>query len=156
MSVDQSLERAFPPHSIDPEGAFAEWGGTYVDAEAFRRGVRGKKWPDLDATFLERHHDALVFLGPHSIADYIPAYLAAVVRRAPELDAAPGFLLDILTRRGEDERFDARFARLTREQQRAVAHALEAYEREVAGSSRQADVTSALDSFWRAHGGGAG
>jgi hypothetical protein len=53
----ENLERAFPPRPIEPAGAFAEWGGTYVDAEAFRKGVRGKRWPELEVSFLE-HHDA--------------------------------------------------------------------------------------------------
>jgi hypothetical protein len=59
----ENLERAFPPRPIEPAHAFAEWGGTYVDAGAFRDGVRGKRWTELEASFLERHHDALVFFG---------------------------------------------------------------------------------------------
>ena len=34
--ASEDLKRAFPPHPIDPTNAFAEWGGTYVDATAFR------------------------------------------------------------------------------------------------------------------------
>ena len=47
------------------------------------------------------------------------------------------------------ERFDARFALLTPTQREAVASALTAYEVDVAGTSRQEDVTDALDSYWR-------
>jgi hypothetical protein len=38
----EDLNRAFPPHPIDPTNAFAEWGGTYVDATAFLDRVRAK------------------------------------------------------------------------------------------------------------------
>jgi hypothetical protein len=145
----ETLERAFPPQPVDPGAAFAEWGGTHVDAEAFREGVRGKRWTELEPAFLERHHDALVFLGPASIATYLPAYLAALVRRDPALSALPGFLLGVLTRGRDGERFDARFSELTSEQRRAVARVLAAHEAELAGSSRQEDVRVALDSYWR-------
>lgn len=149
------LERAFRPHPIDPAAAFAEWGGTYLDAARFSDGVRGKRWTELDAVFLEHHHDALVFLAPSAIGDYLPAYLAAVVRRDKALSAAPGFLFGVLTRGRDVERFDARFAKIAPDQRRAVARVLAAYEREVDGTARQGDVKAALDSYWRAEIGGA-
>lgn len=152
----QDLERAFPPRPIEPEGAFAEWGGTYVDAEAFRAGVRGKRWPEIDASFLERHHDALMFFGPSSIAEYLPAYVVALIRRDPALSAMPSFLLGALTREGDGQRFDDRFRALTAAQRRAIARALAAYETELAGSSRQPDVSAALDGYWRSQVGGVG
>jgi uncharacterized protein (DUF58 family) len=152
----ENLERAFPPHPIDPARAFAEWGGTYVDAEVFRAGVRGKRWTELEASFLERCHDAVVFLGPSSIAEYLPAFVLALVRRDPALSALPSFLLSVLTRGGDSERFDARFAELTSAQRRAIARTLAAFEVELAGSPRQADVSAALDDYWRAQIGGVG
>lgn len=152
----ENLERAFPPRPIEPAGAFVEWGGTYVDAEAFRDGVRGKRWTELEASFLERHHDALVFLGPSSIPEYLPAYVIALVRRDPALSALPSFLLSVLTRGSDGERFDARFGGLTSAQRRAIARTLAAFETELAGSSRQADVSAALDGYWRAQIGGVG
>ncbi len=152
----QDLERAFPPRLIEPDGAFAEWGGTYVDAESFRVGVRGKRWPEIDASFLERHHDALVFLGPSSIAEYLPAYLLALIRRDPASSAMPSFLLGVLTRGSDGERFDDRFRSLTSAQRRATARTLAAYEMETAASSRQSDVSAALDGYWRSQLGGGG
>jgi hypothetical protein len=144
------LNREFPKHSIDPTDTFAEWGGTYVDGSAFRTGVAGRTWAELDAEFLERYHDALVFLGPSSIPEYLPAYLAKVVQRDRALSALPSFLLAVLTRGDDGERFAARFSGLTSEQVRAVARVLAAFEAELDGSSRQSDVTAALDSYWRA------
>lgn len=152
MAIESEIEKlaeAFPPHSIDTATAFEEWGGTYTDAEQFRRGVRGRAWTELDAAFLERHHDALVFLGPSSIADYLPAYLASLLRRDPELSALPSFLLGVLTRGQDPARFDERFARLTPLQRQAIASALVAHEAELEGMSRQRDVTEVLDGYWR-------
>jgi hypothetical protein len=145
----KNLTTAFPPHAIDPVATFSEWGGTYVDAEKFRQGVRGKTWPDLEPAFLEHHHDALVFFGPSSIADYLPAYLAALLRRDRELSALPSFLLGVLRRSDDADRFGERFARLSSAQRLAIAHALVAAEAEAEGSSRQSDITEVLDGYWR-------
>jgi hypothetical protein len=150
----EQLETVFPPHAIDAASAFREWGGTHLDAEAFRQGVSGKAWTELPAAFLEHHHDALVFLGPSTIADYLPAYLAVLVRRDPALSSLPSFLLGVLTRTGDGSRFDERFAQLTTAQRRAIARVLVAHEAELAGSSRQREVSDALDSYWRGQAGG--
>ena len=145
----ERLKRAFPVHPLDAKDAFREWGGTHLDAEAFRRGVTGKTWDALPAAFLEHHHDALVFLGPSTIADYLPAYLATFARRDPALSAMPSFLLGVLTRCGDGTRFDERFAQLSKVQRQAVGRVLAACEKELAGHSQQRDVSDALDSYWR-------
>jgi hypothetical protein len=150
----EQLKAAFPVRPLDPTDAFQEWGGTYLDAEVFRRGVTDKTWDALPAAFLEHHHDALVFLGPSAIGDYLPAYLAAFARRDPALSAMPSFLLGVLTRGGDGTRFDERFAQLTKAQRQAVGRVLVACERELAGSSQQRDVSEALDSYWRNQAGG--
>lgn len=79
MSTDSSLqavlgdlESAFPPHPLDPEHAFAEWGGTYLGADDFKAGVRGRLWSTIPSTFLEFHHDAVHFLGPSSLPTISP------------------------------------------------------------------------------------
>lgn len=152
MSIEsaiKNLTNAFPPHPLNSAVAFAEWGKTYLDAEKFEQGVHEREWVELEADFLEHNHDALMFLGPSSIADYLPAYLASLLRRDRELSAMPMFLLSVLTRGKDAQRFDERFARLTDVQRQAIAGALVAYEVEVEGTSRQADVTEALDSYWR-------
>jgi hypothetical protein len=152
MSIEteiKNLVRIFPPQPIDPLRAFVEWGGTYPDAQRFRDEVSGKSWTELSPAFLEQAHDALVFLGPSAIADYLPAFLAVMLRRDRELDALPSFLLNVLTRGTDGDRFDARFAHLTAAQRQAVAEALAALEAEHEGTSRQRGVTEALDSHWR-------
>jgi hypothetical protein len=150
-SADETAElaKAFAPHPIDPTTAFAEWGGTHVDTNAFEEGVRGRRWTELAAAFLEHHHDALGFFGPTSMPEYLPAYISVLARRDPALSAMPGFLLGVLTRGPNTSRFDELYGQLTMEQRRAVARVLASYEADVAGSPRQADVTAALDSYWR-------
>jgi hypothetical protein len=143
------LASVFPPHPLDPTNAFAEWGVTHVDANTFEEGVRGKRWTELTGAFLEHHHDALVFFGPSSMPEYLPAYLSALAGRDPSLSAMPSFLLGVLTRKPNDPRFEALYSNLTAEQRRAVARTLVSYETKVAGSPRQMDVTEALDSYWR-------
>jgi hypothetical protein len=144
-----NLVQVFPPHPIDPVTAFSEWGGTYTDATKFRESVRGRKWTELEPAVLERSHDALVFFGPASIADYLPAFLVSLLRQDRELSAMPSFLYGVLTRGKDPQRFDERFALLTESQRRAIANALAALEVEMAGSSRQQDLTEVLDSYWR-------
>lgn len=148
------LTKVFPPHPLDPERAFDAWGGTYGNVDDFKAGVRGRPWTALEPGFLEFHHDSLFFLGPESFADYLPAFLAAVVRRDEALSALPMFLLGALTRSEEDpeeaKRFDARIAPLTHEQRRAVARALEVLEASHEFPHNQRDVARPLDSYWRA------
>jgi len=148
MMLEQ-LMVVFPVRPLAATDAFRAWGGPYLAAAAFRRGVSGKTWDALSAAFLEHHHDALVFLGPSTISEYLPAYLAAFARRDPALSAMPSFLLGVLTRSGDGTRFDARFAHLSEAQRQAVGRVLVACEQELAGSSQQRDVSEALDSYWR-------
>ncbi len=47
VSVQEAIDElvnVFPPSPLDPEHAFAEYGGTYLDAEDFKAGVRGRSW----------------------------------------------------------------------------------------------------------------
>lgn len=147
-AIDE-LAAAFPPSALEIEAAFAEWGTSYTDAAAFKAGARGRRWDELSPRFLEHHHDALPFLGPAAIAGVLPAYLAAALGRAPGLDMLPAFLIGVLTRRDDPERFDARFGRLSPAQRQAIAHALEAWERSLEDSHRRRSITEALDSYWR-------
>ena len=73
------------------------------DAQRFQAGVAGRCWTELEAAFLEQHHDALVFFSPASMPDYLPAYVAAYVDHAPDLDMIPEFLRGVLTRSSDAE-----------------------------------------------------
>jgi len=143
------LRTAFPPRTLDTEGVFAEWGVSYTDGTSYKAEAHGKRWDELSPRFLEFHHDALLFLGPAAVADVIPAYLAAVLRGAPELDMLPRFLIDVITRGADGERFDARFGRLPPAQRQAITHALEAWEGSLEDSHRRRSITEALESYWR-------
>lgn len=153
MDLEARLEKlatAFPPEPIDGGRAFAEWGKTHLDAEKFSDAVQGQLWTELQPAFLEYHHDALVFMGPSSVADYLPAYLMSMLRDDPVLSSMPSFLLGVLTRSRDAARFDARFSRLTPMQRRAVGEALTDYAESLGPSGRRTEVNEALDSFWRA------
>src|ERR1700733_10465472 len=128
-----ALQKAFPAKPFDPMDAFSEWGISYTSGDAFKEGVRGRTWVELPAAFLEWHHDALMFLGPSSVCDYLPAYIAVVLRGDPALSALPTFLFGVLTR-SDSARFDARFSGLAHEQKVAIKCALEALELRWKGS----------------------
>ena len=148
----QELQSAFPPHPLDVRTAFDQWGVTYTDGASFQQGAQGKRWDELSPTFLEFHHDALLFLGWPVIVHVIPAYLAAALRRDPELDMLPSFLLGALTRGIDNNttRFDAQFAQLSLAQRNAIALALEAWEQSFENSDRRRPIKAALKSYWRA------
>jgi hypothetical protein len=149
QAVIEELRTAFPPHALDPENMFSEWGVGYTDAPLFKKESCGKPWDELPTQFLEFHHDALLFLGPTAIVELIPAYLAAALRKEPALDMLPTFLLSVLNRNADPQRFDARFGRLTRGQRRAITQALEVWAGLFEDSPRRRSIIEALESDWR-------
>jgi hypothetical protein len=149
-AIDE-LRVAFPPRPLDVNGAFDEWGRTYLDVQQFQADANRKRWDELPTPFLEFHHNAPLHLGPPVSGDVLPAYLAAALRRDPGLDMLPSFLIDALTRGldGNDKRFDAQFGSLTTAQRAAVARALDAWHGSVEDPKRQRSITDALNSYWR-------
>lgn len=147
------LRAAFPPHPLDVQSAFEEWGRTYNDGARFKTEAHGKRWDELPPQFLEFHHDALLFLEPAVLAQVVPAYLATALRRDPELDMLPRFLIGVLTRSedndNERDRFDARFGGLPAAQQEAIAHALQAWEQSFENPDRRRPISEALARYWR-------
>jgi hypothetical protein len=148
QAIDE-LRKAFPPRRLDPERAFGDGGTTYLSGDEFKAGVRGKSWDALDAEFLEFHHDATVFLPPESFGEYLPAYLMILLERRPEARNLPAFLRGLLTRSSDPAWFDARVERLTEEQKRAVARALEALEAAAESEYDKQDWAGVLDGYWR-------
>ena len=57
----------------------------------------------IGAAVSQVHHDALLFLEPAVLAEVVPAYLATALRRDPELDMLPSFLIGVLTRSEDDD-----------------------------------------------------
>lgn len=148
-AIDE-LRNVFPPHPLNTEGVFAEWGGSYTDGKAFKAEAQGKGWDELSTRFLAFHHDALLFLGPEAVIDVIPACLAAVLRQDRGLGMLPRFLIGVLTRSDDTRRFDARFGRLMPAQRQAITQALEVWQSvSIEDEDRQRSITQALESYWR-------
>lgn len=143
------LRTAFPPHALETERVFAQWGVSYTDGDSFHEGAQGKRWDELSPRFLEFHHDALLFLGPAAAVDVIPAYLATVLRRDRELDMLPTFLINVLTRGNDSERFDARFGGLSAVQRQAITDALEVWAGSIGDAPLQRSIMTALEGYWR-------
>lgn len=153
--LQRSIEREFPAHVLNADLAFRDWGGTYLDAQDFKSGVRGKTWLSLDDKFLEFHHDALYAVGPAFFPQYIPACLAALLRGSNTLDALPGFVAGVLTQRPDradpEMRFEARLQSLTNGQKQVIAEVLQYIARTASDSARRRTFSEALDSHWRSH-----
>lgn len=153
QAVLEELRSAFPPHPLDVRTAFDQWGVTYTEAASFQAGAQGQRWDELLPAFLEFHHDAPLFLGWPVIAEVIPAYLAAALRRDPDLDMLPSFLLGALTRGIDNNtaRFDAQFAQLSLVQREAIARALETWEQSFSNHDRGQPIRVAINSYWTTH-----
>ena len=78
-AIDE-LRAAFPPHPLDVQAAFDEWGVT-CDGARFKAEAHGKRWDELSSRFLEYHHDALLFLGPSILVEVIPAYPSGLLKQ---------------------------------------------------------------------------
>lgn len=148
LAIDD-LTHAFPPRPLNADQAFGASGTTYLNADAFRDGSRGQTWDRLASEFLEFHHDATVFLTPEAFVEYLPAFLAAVLKGGPELNGLPPFLRSALTRSRDPSWFDARMDRLTAVQRSAVARALVALEESQTSRYDRQDYTEVLDEYWR-------
>src|SRR3954451_20733637 len=102
-----SILETFPEAPLDPKGALAESGRTYLDWGDFVRSSHGRSWRDLGWQFLKFHGEAVHFVSPQGLAAYLPAYLRAALEHFDEVDMLPRFVASALTRRpGEEQRFD--------------------------------------------------
>jgi hypothetical protein len=78
----QQLHAAFPAERIRGDAAFAQWGGSYPDAVAFKQVIDGKTWEELDARYIVKRDDALGFLSTRELVQLLPVYLRAVLEDA--------------------------------------------------------------------------
>ena len=144
-----ALDEAFPARPLDRPDASVPAG--YLSHDRLEADRRGKTWKDLDPAFLRFHHDLLPYLDAGGIADYLPAFVSAVLwellDRGPDLDVVTASTIAELTRSERHAaRFDRTLATLPLHQRRAIALALAALER-VEGSLKT-DIRQALDSYW--------
>ena len=144
-----AIADAFPPHPLDPSQAKRAWAGGYLDVVAFREGLVGRRWDELDRVFMEFHGETIHFLKPPVFAELLPAYLVTVLRHEAQLDMLPTFLLSALTppMDGSDlqPNYAVNMASLTPGQQQVVARALD-WLRQHAASE---DVSDAAARAWR-------
>jgi hypothetical protein len=158
-AVLAQIRDAFPRVEITAEGAFDQWGTTYLDAEPYQRELTGKSWDQLDKDYVVVRSDALGFLGTRHLVAVLPVYLGAMIERGAWSDAA-GMLTLILARpdRQKDDglgatRFDELVEALTEAQRAAVAATLQRFgEKELSKypeSSLGLAARAALDSYWK-------
>lgn len=126
QNLVKELRTAFPAERIDGKAAFAQWGGSYPDANAYAHSIEGKLWEELDAEYLIRRNDALGFLSTRQLIQVLPVYLRSLVIEgvmSPALDA----VLVKLTRPTSEPsrgRFDAFVAALSSPQRKTIAATL--------------------------------
>lgn len=85
-----TLRAAFPAERIDGSAAFAQWGGSYPDAAAYRQAIDGKTWEQVDRSYIVKRDDALGFLSTRELVQLLPVYLRSVMEEgllSPALEA---------------------------------------------------------------------
>ena len=86
----KQLRSAFPAEAIRGDAAFAQWGGTYLDAVPFEQAIDGRTWEQLDREYIFRRNDALGFLSTQQLVQILPIYLLSIIEEgvmSPALDA---------------------------------------------------------------------
>lgn len=144
----EAVAEAFPPRPLDPSRMKRSWAGGYLDGAAFRTGLKGRRWDELDRFFMEFHGEAIHFLKPPAFAELLPAYLVTVLRHEEQLDMLPTFVLSALTPADGSElepNYVANLASLTPAQLQVVVHVLD-WLRQRAVSQ---DVRNAASMAWR-------
>ena len=124
---EEALRAAFPAEVIHGSAAFAQWGGSYPDAAAFRKAIDGKTWEQLERSYIIKRDDALSFLSTRELVQLLPVYLRSVMEEglmSPALEA----VLVKLTRPKSGvtrARYDALLAALSPAQRDAITAALQ-------------------------------
>ncbi len=146
------LREAFPSAPLDIEQGGA-W-SSYLDADDFEATAAHGTWTQLDAQFLEHHHDAISYAPPSLFTAMLPAWLAALLADGDELDMLPYFFFPALTPGESDDdaaRFHERVGLLNSAQKAAVAQALQALAGREDYADHQDDIQNALSSYWSVH-----
>ncbi len=128
------IRAAFPAEPIRAEGAFSDWGGTYLDARPYMAQLEGKaSWEELDRTYLVIREDALSFLGTRHLVAVLPVYLRSLVEEGV-WSRAKYTVIGLLTKPGPDQktgikrpRFEALVEALTPAQRAVIAAVLHGF-----------------------------
>ncbi len=152
--VLHQLRDAFPPTTIDADSAFAAWGMTYSDGEAYAEQLNGKRWDELDRAYLDLRSDAIGFLGTAQLVAVLPAYLRELLEGGP-FSQVPDMLILTLTKPGPKigsrlgkNRFDAMVNALTESQRAAVAATLVQFAKRYPETPHESAARLALDTYW--------
>lgn len=93
----QEIHDRFPPRALDPDQAFDPQGGSYLNIDEFRHNSQKYTWEELNLKFLRFHYDSLQQLSPLGFVDYVPAFLAIMIRDRPHVDIIPLAVLAAVT-----------------------------------------------------------
>lgn len=147
----EKLRSAFPAERIDGEAAFAQWGGSYPDADAYAQAIDGKTWEELNAEYIVRRNDALGFLSTRQLVQLLPVYLMSVINDGVMSLALDALLVKLARPTSEPSRgrFDALLAALSSPQRKAIAATLRQIEEEDQGGSSGRAARAALDDVWK-------
>ena len=124
---EEALRAAFPPERIDGTAAFAQWGGTYPDAEAYRNAIDDKTWEQVDRVYIIKRNDALGFLSTRELVQLLPVYLRSVMEEGLMSSALEAVLVKLTRPKSgaTQARYDALLAAISPAQRDAIVAALQ-------------------------------
>jgi hypothetical protein len=124
---EDTLRAAFPAERIDGGAAFAQWGGSYPDAAAYRNAIDGKTWAQLDRAYIIKRDDALGFLSTRELVQLLPVYLRSVMEEGLMSPALEAVLVKLTRPRSAatQVRYDALLSSLSSAQRDAILAALQ-------------------------------
>lgn len=122
--------------------------GSSVEAQEIQEFFRGKRWEEITLEKLRGHptmvsSDGPAFMTVEAFHYYLPAYLMIIIDKKPEADVIPEFIINTLSVTDAPEQrrkwYEARVARFTKAQRRAIKSVLE-YVREMYEGLPHADL----------------
>jgi len=157
VQLVEQLGAAFPPEPISADGAFSDWGTTYLDVEPYEDHLDGESWEQLDHAYLIKRYDALGFLGTRHLVAVLPVYLRSIIEQGA-WSIASGTVIIILTKPGPEQktgiklpRFQAFVDALTPAQRTVIAEVLRAFAAADEGGSPGMAASTALERYWKAY-----
>lgn len=153
----EQLRAAFPATPIEAEGAFDDWGVTYLDAEPYMKQIDGKTWQQLDRAYLVTRSDALSFLGTRHLVTVLPVYLSSLLEEGVWSAAADTLML-LLAKPGPEkktglklDRFEALVAALSPLQRAAIASVLSTFAATDPNGSLGEAAHAAVERHWQSY-----
>jgi hypothetical protein len=151
----EHFRAAFPAKPIHSEGAFLDWGATYLDAELYMKQIDGKTWEELDRAYLVMRSDALGFLGTRHLVAVLPVYLRSLIEEGVWARAADTLIL-LLAKPGLEKkagiklpRFEALVGALTPAQCAVIAAVLRVFAATDQGGSLGETANVAFERHWQ-------